>query len=225
MTAESALADAWPLFGLRLAHGDLLLRVVRDADALALGRILHRVLAEDEAHFMPNVSRQAVADTEAETVRRSVQYHWGLRAGLRVSSWALPFAVVHEGQVVGCQDLRADDFAVLRQVDTGSYLAPDRRGHGLGTRVRAMVLDLAFTHLGASTASSSYIEGNEASRRVSQRLGYEPDGLSLMEFRGRRLRDHRMRVDAQRWAEVRPEWLDDVTVAGVEAVRPLLGAP
>lgn len=221
---EETLVGAWPLWGLRLTHGDLELRVVRDADAVALGRIIHTVLPEDTAHHLPNLTVNAIAPTEEETVRRSLQYQWSLRASVSPSSWALPFAVVESGRVVGSQDLRAESFATLREVDTGSYLVADARGRGIGTRMRAMVLELAFAHLGALSATSSHVEGNDASRRVSLRCGYEPDGVRLVEFRGRRLIDHRLRLDAARWADVRPAWLDEAAVDGVDAVLPLLGA-
>ena len=57
----------------------------------------------------------------------------------------------------------------------GSWLGAANQGRGL-TEMRAAVLALAFDGLGAETAESGYITGNAASARVSEKLGYVPNG-------------------------------------------------
>jgi hypothetical protein len=48
--------QAWPLFGLSLAHGDLLLRKATDDDVLALARVVEEgVVEEGDEHFMPRL--------------------------------------------------------------------------------------------------------------------------------------------------------------------------
>ena len=60
---------------------------------------------------------------------------------------------------------------------TGSWLGRSFQGRGIGTEMRAAVLELAFRGLGAATAESGALEGNAASARVSEKLGYRHDGL------------------------------------------------
>jgi RimJ/RimL family protein N-acetyltransferase len=224
MTPALDLEAAWPPFALRLCVGDLELRAVTDDDALALGRIIHRLLTPEEAHFTTNLSLHAVGRDEAETVRNTLRFHWKQRSGLAADSWSLPLTVVHRGVVVGSQGMGATHFSTLREIDTGSYLAPEVRGRGIGTRMRAIVVEFAFRLLRAESATSAYMPGNEASAGVSRRLGYEPDGVLAVEFRGRRLNAQRLRLDAARWAAVRPCELDDLRISGADALLPLLGA-
>ena len=89
-----------------------------------------------------------------------------------------------EDRPIGIQELRATGFATLRTVETGSWLGRAFQGKGIGTEMRAAVLALAFDGLGAEVATSGAIDGNAASRRVSEKLGYEPNGESRVAPRG-----------------------------------------
>ncbi len=50
----------------------------------------------------------------------------------------LELVVVRDGTVVGTQGVGAHDFAVLRQVSTGSWLGRAYQGQGIGTQMRAV---------------------------------------------------------------------------------------
>jgi RimJ/RimL family protein N-acetyltransferase len=219
---DPAPVDAWPLFGLTLTLGDLVLRPARDEDAVQLGAIVHRLLPVEEHHFVPRLMENALADTEAETTRNVLRFVWSKRVAFDPDEWAIPFAVLDGGRVVGSQAMHTEDFAVRRDVHTGSYLDPDVRRRGIGTRMRAMVVELAFAHLGALTVSSGFMPGNDASARISERLGYERNGTEAWRFRDRRLVEQRLLLTAERWQQTRPAWLDDMTVTGLDAVLPLL---
>jgi RimJ/RimL family protein N-acetyltransferase len=65
------------------------------------------------------------------------------------------------------QGLGGRDFAVLREVHTGSWLGRRYQGHGIGTQMRAAVLHLAFEGLGAQHAAFGAFEHNAASLGVS----------------------------------------------------------
>lgn len=88
------------------------------------------------------------------------------------SAWVCPFAVSQGGTLLGVQPLESVDWTGAREVDTGSWLVPSARGHGIGTAARRAVLALAFTELGASAAISSAWSDNHASLAVSRHLGY-----------------------------------------------------
>ncbi|MEU8272221.1 GNAT family N-acetyltransferase [Sphaerisporangium sp. NPDC049002] len=114
--------------------------------------------------------------------------------------------------------MSATDFAVTREVHTGSWLGRSCQGHGLGTEMRAAVLHLAFTGLGALSAISAAFEHNGASLAVSRKLGYQPDGLSVHNVRGRRAIAQRLRLNKDTFTSPIP-----IGLHGLEPCLPHFG--
>jgi RimJ/RimL family protein N-acetyltransferase len=145
---------------------------------------------------------------------------WRGRGAVSPDKWRLYFAVLVDGEAVGMQDLSGRDFDRFGTVTSFSWLAPGHRGRGLGTEMRAAILHLAFAGLGAREAGSDAFTDNEASNRISRSLGYEPNGTDWDTRRG-------VPAPIQRWRLVRDAWergrRDDITLAGVEECRPVLG--
>ena len=200
-----------------------MLREATDDDVVAMARIVEDGIVEaGDERFMPRLLNGRAATVEA---RRAdfLKYHWGRRSTTSAAKWDLAFAVVLDGEVVGCQSVHTAEFPVLREVHTGSYLARRAQNRGVGSRMRAMVLDLSFGPFGAQWASSGFVEGNERSRRVSARLGYEADGIEL--FAGDRgvIKSFRLRLGLDAWREQRPSWLDEVTWSSVDTASRFLG--
>jgi RimJ/RimL family protein N-acetyltransferase len=223
--ANFGLERAWPLFGLSATHGDLLLREATDDDVLALARVIEAGVVEaGNEHFMPRLllGRAATLD---ERFAHFLRYHWGRRSATSPEKWDLAFAVVLDGKVVGSQAVHTRDFSPLREVHTGSYLARGVQRRGVGTRMRTIVLDLSFGYFGAEWATSGFVEGNEPSRRLSARLGYEDDGIELLGGlgKGEAVKSHRLRLSRKRWLENRPSWLDEVRWSGVSEAKMFLG--
>lgn len=152
--------------------------------------------------------------------RGTVQYHWSCRATLAPERWSVNFLVREHGRVLGTQSLHATDFAVRREVDSGSWLGRRHQGRGIGTEMRAAVLTFAFHHLGATTARSAAFIDNSASSAVSRHLGYRPDGTETLTRRGEPATMIRLLLDAA--AFVRPDWTLAVDGYGEEC-RALLG--
>ena len=50
-----------------------------------------------------------------------LQYHWSRRAAWQPDQWSLELTALPDGAVVGTQGMAAEDFAVLREVSTGSW--------------------------------------------------------------------------------------------------------
>ncbi len=174
------LARFWPLLGLRLATPRLVLAPLRDSD---MPDLLDLVL--DGVHE-PGAMPFLLPWTEAprdELIPNTLRYWWTSRGALVPTDWALPFVVRMSGTVLGVQDLMAKDFAVTRTVHTGSYLGLAHQGRGIGTEMRAAVLDFAFDHLKADRADSSAFTDNPASLRVSEKLGYQFDGTRVVQRR------------------------------------------
>lgn len=155
-----------------------------------------------------------------EMARSTVQYHWGARAQLTPADWKVNFLVRHEDRVIGTQSLAGREFAVTREVSTGSWLGVAHQRQGFGTEMRAAVLVLAFDHLGALAAHSGAFTDNPASLRLSERLGYRRDGWTTHVRRGARATEIRLLLEPHDF--IRPRWT--LTVEGLDGCRALLGA-
>jgi RimJ/RimL family protein N-acetyltransferase len=186
----------WPIFDLRIRTSRLELRAPTDEDLVALLDVARAGVHDPER--MPF----AIAWTDLpspEFELSFMRFFWGTRASWTPEAWRLPLAVLQAGQPIGIQDVSATDFATLRVVETGSWLGLRHQGQGLGTEMRAAVLYLAFEGLGATAALSDALDGNEASRRVSEKLGYEPNGEGLVAPRGRPVVHHRYLLRHEHW--------------------------
>jgi RimJ/RimL family protein N-acetyltransferase len=193
--------DAWPLRHLVLRTPRLELRPDDDAGLSELVEVA-KAGVHDPAEMPFSVPwTDGLADDHGLGM---VQFFLGVRARLTARDWAICFLVRHEGEVIGVQELSARDFAVLREVNTGSWLGKSFQGNGFGTEMRIAVLQFAFDHLGAHIARSAAWQGNRASHRVSEKLGYVRDGTVAAAPRGQRLEHVRLRLDAADF--VRPEW-------------------
>jgi RimJ/RimL family protein N-acetyltransferase len=155
-----------------------------------------------------------------DLVRGVMTHHWSKRSQLGPSGWTVNFLIRHEGRVIGEQSLSAAEFAITREVSTGSWLGVAHQGRGFGTEMRAAVLLLAFDHLGATAARSGVYADNPASLRVSEKLGYHRDGTKTYPRRGAAAVEIRLVVQAAHL--VRPEWT--LEVDGLEGCRARLGA-
>jgi RimJ/RimL family protein N-acetyltransferase len=190
----------WPLQGLRLRTPRLELRLPGLAELDALAQ-----LAADGVHD-PGWMPFSVPWTDlppAERARSVMQFHWRTLAGWTPQDWTLQLAVFRDGAVVGTQDLVGRDFAIVRQVSSGSWLGRRYQGAGIGTEMRAAVLDLAFAGLGAEAAVSSAMVGNPASAAVSRKLGYQPNGLDRRRVREASGQEQRFTLDQERWRQHR----------------------
>ena len=213
------LEEVWPLFGLEITTPRLVLRPVRDVDLPGLTQA-----ALDGVHD-PERTPFSAPWTDAAPVdlpRNLAEYQWSLRNRVNARDWTVAFAVHFEDRVVGSQDLSAHDFADRRTVNTGSWLTRSVHGRGLGTEMRAALLLFAFDVLGAEWAESGAASWNEASLRVSEKLGYELNGVTRVAPRsGEPVDEQRVRLEKKSF--VRPDW--SISVRGAEPALAQLGVP
>src|SRR5688572_21013182 len=141
MEAMRALERDWPLYGLRVRNGPVELRLPDDDDLAALATVV-RAGVHDPA-VMPFNVPWSDADPD-ERARNVVQYQWRCRGEWAPTKWALELVVLRDGEVVGTQAVHAEEFAVRREVETGSYLGLAHQRRGTGTLMRQAVLHLAF---------------------------------------------------------------------------------
>jgi len=217
--AGGSYPDPWPLRGLVVRTPRLELRPDDDAGLAELVAVAYRGVHPPEQ--MPFAEAWTDADPRY-LGRGTLQYHWQNRAALGPESWMVAFLVRLDGRVIGSQHLRGADFAVTREVSTGSWLGLPYQGRGLGTEMRSAVLGLAFDHLGANRARSEAFTDNPASLAVSRRLGYREDGSRTAVVRGRPRQEIRLLLHRADFQGHRPLWTPEVS--GLDACRELLGA-
>lgn len=205
----------WPLSQLSITTPSIELRhpSLEDLDALA-------DRAAEGVHE-PDLMPFAFPWTDVEPEQRAqstLQYQFRAWGAWRPESWSCDLVVVVDGQVVGTQALAADDFAVKREVGTGSWLGQRFHGRGIGTEMRAAVLHLAFEGLGADYATTEAFEDNPASLAVTRKLGYAEDGIAVHSRRGKLAVMRRFRLHRSDW---KPR--TDITLHGLPACLPLFG--
>ncbi|MBL7259280.1 GNAT family N-acetyltransferase [Paractinoplanes lichenicola] len=205
--------EFWPLFGLRLAFRDVLLRPMREADLPQLAAVLPDDVGHDpRLALFPS---QSLAENER---RLFCQGYWKALGTWDPASWVLHFVVERAGQVVGVQTLEGENFPVLRTVDSASWLVPEARGRGVGVAMRTAMLQFAFGELGAAAAITSATTTNAASLGVSRRVGYTENGLShIVDTGGDVVELQHFRLKAADWPGA------DVKVTGFAACRPWFG--
>jgi len=114
----------------------------------------------------------------ARTYVSELKYAWQPK-NLTREKWDLPLGLyTAEGELIGRQGVMAKDFLIHREVITYSAVAKHYRGHGYGTLARIAMLAFIFSTdgLGAIHAYSYADDNNEASKRVSEKLGYLYEG-------------------------------------------------
>jgi RimJ/RimL family protein N-acetyltransferase len=211
----------WPTFGLRITTPRLELRVPEDHELEELAAVAERgVHAPGERPFLTPWTEGPALDR----ARSVLQGHWERLATWSTTDWRLGLGVfdVDDLTPLGMVTLRAQDFGVLREVATTSWLGLAHQRQGLGTQARLAVLTLAFDHLGAQSAVTEVFPDNAASQGVSRRLGYQPDGISLGRRGDEALVSDRLRLTREQWAAVDSS---GVAVEGLDGVcRAMLGA-
>jgi len=211
------ITDLWPLFGLRLTTPRLELRLP-DLDQLAaLGRLAAAGVHDPEVQ--PFVAAWTDGPPE-QVARNTLQFQWSTWARWSPAEWTLQLVVLADGEVIGTQGLDARDFALLREVGTGSWLGRAFHGRGYGTEMRAAVLELAFDGLSAEYATSEAFEDNAASYAVSRKLGYVDNGVERHVIRGAPKVGRRLRLDRAGWAAARRV---PVRITGLEPCLPMFG--
>ena len=218
VTTASALPDHWPLFNLVVRTPRLELRLPRDDELAALA-----TLAAAGIHD-PSTMPFAVPWTDAaspELERQALQWWWRQRAEWRRDNWMFTGAVEVDGEMVGIQDVNAQDFAIRRSVVTGSWLGRAHQGKGIGVEMRAAALHLAFAGLAALEAHSGAWHDNTRSLAVSRRLGYRENGTEIRLRRSVADRHINLLMTREQWEGRRR---DDIEIIGLDTCIEMFGA-
>jgi RimJ/RimL family protein N-acetyltransferase len=205
-----------PLYELRLRTPRLELRLGSREELIELGRLAQEGIhpPEEMPFEVPWTDRAG----EPQFVEEFLAYHEETLARWDTDAWSFNLLAFLDGRPVGSQSMRGERFAERREIDTGSWLGQAYQRRGLGTEMRAGVLDLAFGPLGAKAATSGSILGNESSKRVSEKLGYSVVGTSTVAPRGEPVEKYDFRIERADWRPPFP-----VEIEGAEACLALFG--
>jgi RimJ/RimL family protein N-acetyltransferase len=205
------LADHLPVLRLRLRTERLELRLIETFDELAALADAAAAGVHDP-DFMPFGVPWTAGGPEAAARSVALWYHHAI-GRWDADDWGFPFVVFYEGKPIGVQVLRGEQFAISREVSTGSWIGQAYQGRGLGKEMRAAVLHLAFAELDAEYATSGSYDGNDASVGVSRGLGYREDGIKHPVVQGVRRTEQRWRLTREDWEAHRKH---DVAVTGLD---------
>jgi RimJ/RimL family protein N-acetyltransferase len=211
------VTDATPLFGLRLTTPRLVLRVGTTGEVRALGELARKGIHPPEE--MPFGVAWSDRTALPGFLEEFATYHREGLTGWTPEAWRLDLLVWENGILVGTQGVTGERFAGERVVATGSWLGRGAQGRGIGTEMRAAALELAFRGVGAEAATSGWLEGNTASGRVSEKLGYRETGISEISPRGTPVPHHDVRIERADWRSPA-----DVEISGLDRCLGLLGA-
>jgi len=206
-----------PLRALRVRTPRLELRLATDDELRALARLAQAGVhpAGRTPFAVPWTDRSHLPGF----VEEFVAHHREHLASWSPEEWTLNLVAFHEGGVAGSQSVRGERFAETRVVDTGSWLGAAFQNRGLGTEMRAAVLELAFRGLGARAATSGAFADNPQSARVSAKLGYRETGEETVFPRGEPVRQRLYRLERARWTSPVA-----VELEGLEPALALFGA-
>ena len=210
------MTDTAPLDGVRLATPRLELRLGSEEEVLALGRLAQQGIHPPEE--MPFAHAWTDRSGEPGFLDDFCAYHRLRREDWSPDDWELALLVWCDGELVGSQSVRGTEFARTREVSTGSWLGASYQRRGVGTEMRAAVLDLAFRGLRAMAATSGWLEGNAASGRVSEKLGYRETGVAEISPRGVPVPHHDVRLELTAWLSP-----VEVEIDGLAQALPLFG--
>lgn len=211
------MLDLAPLFDVLLRTPRLELRLGTPEEIGELGRLALRGVHPPEE--MPFGVAWTDRAGEPDFLDGFCAYHADRLSSWTVDSWGVDFLVWERGVLTGAMGISGEHFAETKTVATGSWLGDAFQGSGIGTEMRVAILELAFRGLGAGAATSGFLEGNAASARVSEKLGYIETGISEISPRGVPVPHHDLRLERRAWAPPFP-----VEISGLEAALPLFGA-
>jgi RimJ/RimL family protein N-acetyltransferase len=144
-----------------------------------------------------------------------VDFHLTQRRQWRPEKWHLLLGVWAEDELAGAQGAELTEPGTA---ETGSWLGQPFQRRGIGTEMRTAMLALLFKGLGVNLATSGALEGNVASARVSEKLGYEPAGEDVASPRGVPVRHRKFRLQRDDW---HAPFL--VEINGLEPCLPVFG--
>jgi RimJ/RimL family protein N-acetyltransferase len=195
---EEPAVHHWPLTELLITTPLLVLRLPTDTELDDLAQVAADGVHPDGAVVFP---QPWASGPPEERARNVVQNNWWARGDWRNENWRLLLAVFLSGQVIGQQNLSARDFAITGEARTGFWLGQRFQGRGYGSQMRAAALALAFDGLHADRVTSTAFATNRASRAVSEKFDYRPNGVKRIAVGEAAVDSHESVIDRAGWQQ------------------------
>ena len=222
MTDRRELAQLWPQFALQISVEGAHLEPPTDRQLEMLAKRASRrdaVLPQSELHFVKWLEGRTPSEIEQQRIHR-VQSNRDLSVH---RGWTLDLAVIVDDEPVGLQSLSGlEQWPQRRIVGTTSWLLAPFQRRGLGTRIRAAVLELAFAHLSAESAKTWALIENGASNAVSTKLGYRQVDRDVITENGRELVERVYQIDKGDWLQSAARHRYTSAISGAEPLVTLL---
>jgi len=209
------LTRRWPQFALHIALEGAHLQAPTDTDLSLRARRAaepNAILPAVHSHFVTWIQDRTADELAHQVIVRGLSN----RDLTKRPGWTLDLAVMVSGQPVGMQSLSGfDSWPHRRIIGTTSWLLDPFQRRGLGTRSRAAILELAFSHLHVESAKSWVLEDNHASCLVSTTLGYVLVDRHDITDHGRHYTEHVYQIDRDKWlhSRVRRQYAPVITHA------------
>lgn len=207
----------WPLYDIVVRTPRLEARLPNEEEYLSL---LEHV---DESIYARAGIYPFIADWVHQPKSEAMRFYWRLNADWSPEKWEFNFGIFVDGELVGLQGLRGENFGAVRAVSSGSWLRATSQGQGLGKEMRLAVLWFAFEGLGALEAKSEAHVDNAASNAVSRSLGYEFTHRSNASFAGELAEQWNMILRRDVWESHPAHQRDDITIEGLTPVLDWFG--
>ncbi len=223
MMCSMSLDEVWPVLGLRVQSPGLELFVPDQTTLVDIARLAARGIYDPQNQYLPRTPVGGWEDVDSpEAERRFLRYYWASLADWRPERWNLLLGARAGDQIVGVQEIGAQDFALTRTISTGSWVGRQFQGAGYGKAMRQAVLHLAFVGFHAERADTAAWVTNAASLGVSRAVGYQPNGTTVRATEGRRIEQINLTLNRSDWRGP----TRDIEIIGLSPdVKELIGLP
>lgn len=137
-----------------------------------------RTLEEDDAEFLRNLNH----DPDVREFLGRVPEPSSLRQerekinSTNESDEIIQFIIEKDGEDVGTIAI-FDINRTHKSAEIGAFMIkPGTHGNGLGTEAMKLTLEYAFNQLNMNRIQGGYLEGNEASKAVQEKFGFQKEG-------------------------------------------------
>lgn len=170
---------------------EISLRTLEEEDADFLRSLNHDL---DVRRFLGRVPKPSSLPQEKDRI-----------SSINESEEIIQFIIEHEGEEVGTVAIFDINYT-YNSAEVGAFMVdPDIHGQGFGTEAMELILDYSFNQLNMHKIKGGYIEGNEASRKVQEKFGFQREGSERDEvFRNGEYKDiNRMSILEDEWRKRR----------------------
>ncbi|MGV9316926.1 GNAT family N-acetyltransferase [Streptomyces sp. NPDC003691] len=204
----------WPLIALKLTTADLVLRLPSDDEFDSLAQVAADGVVPDAPCTSRSPGRPHRRPSGPGASCRTTGGR-GATGPARIGAFSWPSSTAARPSA---SRTFPRDFVTTGEARTGFRLGRRFQGQGYGTQMRAAALALAFDGLGAARVTSTAFADNAASRAVSRKFGYRPNGVHRVAVSGLPYHIYEEVIEAPDWRSCAGR--QPVGIAGLDGCIP-----